>query len=127
RTPIRASCLRIWDGFPLRQGRAMKPIATKTHQAETSSMAGHGHIEGSNRQIAILIAFLAALLAICEMGAKSAQTAVLAEHVEASNLWNFYQAKTIRQTILRTQSDAVEAQYKDGIAMPPVLAAQTAQ
>jgi alpha-D-ribose 1-methylphosphonate 5-triphosphate synthase subunit PhnG len=35
---------------------------------------GHGHIEGSNKRIAVLIAILAALLAIAEMGAKSSQT-----------------------------------------------------
>lgn len=87
---------------------------------------GHGHIEGSNKNIAILIAFLAALLAISEVGAKSSQTAVLAEHIESSNLWNFYQAKTIRQTILRTSADSIEAQYKETGNAPAPLAAQAA-
>lgn len=87
-------------------------------------MSGHGHIDGGNKNIAVLIAFLAAALAICEVGAKSSQTNVLSEHVEASNLWNFYQAKTIRQTILRTEADVVEAQFKDGPAMPAALQAQ---
>jgi hypothetical protein len=87
-------------------------------------MSGHGHIEGGNKNIAIMIALLAAALAICEVGAKSSQTNVLSEHVEASNLWNFYQAKTIRQTILRASADEAEAQYKDGGQMPAAVAAQ---
>ena len=85
---------------------------------------GHGHIEGSNRNIAILIAILAALLAIAETGAKSSQTEVLTQHVEATNMWTFFQAKTVRQTIVRTAADEVEAQYKDGANMPPAVKAQ---
>src|SRR5262249_52651289 len=80
----------------------------------------HGHIQGGNKRIAVLIAFLAALLAICEMGAKSSQTTVLTAHVEASNQWGFFQAKTIRQTVLRTAAEEVTAQYKNQ-DMPPAL------
>lgn len=75
---------------------------------------GHGHIETSNKKIALLVAVLAALLAISEMGGKSSQTRGLAEHIEASNLWAFYQAKTIRQTTMRTAAEAIEAPFKDG-------------
>jgi hypothetical protein len=79
---------------------------------------GHGQLEvGSNKRIALLVAVLAALLAISEMGGKSAQTHGLAEHIDASNLWSFFQAKTVRQTTLRTAADAIEAQFKDGPAM----------
>jgi Domain of unknown function (DUF4337) len=85
---------------------------------------GHGHIEGSNKNIAILIAFLAALLAVCEMGAKSSQTEVLTQHVEATNMWTFFQAKTVRQTIVRTATDEAEAQYKDASNMPAAVKAQ---
>ena len=85
---------------------------------------GHGHIEGSNKKIAILIAVLAALLAIAETGAKSSQTEVLTQHVEATNMWTFFQAKTVRQTVIRTAADEVEAQYKDAGTMPPAVKAQ---
>ena len=85
---------------------------------------GHGHIEGSNKSIAVLIACLAALLAIAEMGAKSSQTEVLTEHVEATNQWGFFQAKTIRQTVIRTAAEEVEAQYKDSGNMPAAVKAQ---
>ena len=74
---------------------------------------GHGHVEGSNKKIALLVAVLAAALAISEMGGKSSQTNALVNHGEASNLWNFFQAKTIRQTVLRTAADEADANFKD--------------
>ncbi len=86
---------------------------------------GLGHVEGANKRTALLVAVLAALLAISELGAKSAQTHALAEHIDASNLWSFFQAKTIRQTTMRTAADAVESQFKDsGPAMPAGLKKQ---
>jgi hypothetical protein len=85
---------------------------------------GEAPIEGHNKKIAVLIAVLAAFLAIAEMGAKSAQTEVLIEQVEASDQWAFFQAKTIRQTVVRVTADEVDALYKDAGNMPPALAAQ---
>jgi hypothetical protein len=71
-------------------------------------MAGHGHVEhsGENKRVALLIAVLALCLAIAETGAKSAQTEALSRNVEASNLWAFFQARTIRQTTVRTAAEA---------------------
>ncbi|MDB5486639.1 MAG: hypothetical protein JWQ58_354, partial [Reyranella sp.] len=66
---------------------------------------GHGHVEGSNKKIALLVAILAALLAVSEMGGKSSQTTSLSSHIDASNLWSFFQGKTIRQTTLRTAAE----------------------
>jgi hypothetical protein len=87
---------------------------------------GHAHIDGSNKKIALLVAILAALLAISEMGGKSSQTNALASHIEASNTWNFFQAKTIRQTTLRTAAEEAEASYKDNPqGMPAAMKAQT--
>ncbi|MBL6652593.1 MAG: DUF4337 domain-containing protein [Reyranella sp.] len=74
---------------------------------------GHGHVETSNKKIALLVAVLAAALAISEMGGKSSQTNALLDHAEASNLWNFFQAKTVRQTVVRTAADEAEAAWKD--------------
>ena len=62
---------------------------------------GHGHVDGSNKKIALLVAVLAAALAICEMGAKSSQTQALTTHIEASNFWQFFQARTIRRACRR--------------------------
>ena len=60
----------------------------------------HGHIDGDNKKIALLIAVLALFLAIAETMAKGAETNALGYNVEAWNLWAFFQAKTVRQTAL---------------------------
>jgi hypothetical protein len=64
------------------------------------------HMAGSNKRIALLIAVIALCLAFSETLGKSAQTAALSDNVEASNLWAFFQAKTIRITTLRTAMDS---------------------
>ena len=71
---------------------------------------GHGHVEhhGNNKGIALLISVLALVLAFSETLGKGAQTAALAYNIEASNLWAFFQAKTIRQTVLRTAAEELE-------------------
>lgn len=71
--------------------------------------AGHEHgAEGENKWVAIAISVLALFLAIAETFAKSAQTATIASTVESSNLWAFYQAKTIRQTTIKTATEGLE-------------------
>lgn len=77
---------------------------------------GHGHIEGSNKRIALLIAVLALFLAFAETLAKASQTTALGANVEASNLWAFFQAKTIRITVQRTameQMTVLQGQIAD--------------
>jgi len=62
-------------------------------------MSGHGgHVDPSNKKIALLIAILALFLAISETLSKAYQTEVITKQVEASNLWAFFQAKSIRKT-----------------------------
>jgi len=61
-----------------------------------------------DKRVALLIAVLALFLALSEMLGKSSQTEALGSNVEANDLWAFYQAKTIRMTILRTAAQAVE-------------------
>jgi hypothetical protein len=63
------------------------------------------HIATSNRKIALLIAVIALFLSLSETLGKSAQTAAISDNVEASNLWAFFQAKTIRQTSLRSAAE----------------------
>jgi hypothetical protein len=63
------------------------------------------HVGHSNKNIALLISVIALCLAFSETLGKSAQTAALSYNVEASNLWAFFQAKTIRMTVLRTAAD----------------------
>jgi hypothetical protein len=66
------------------------------------------HAAHSNKGIALLIAVLALFLAFSETLGKSAQTAALSDNVEASNLWAFFQAKTIRMTTLRTAAEQIQ-------------------
>src|SRR5262249_7796722 len=89
--------------------------------------AGHGPIDSSNKRIALLVAVLAAFLAVSEMGGKSAQTEVLTQHVEATNMWTFFQAKTVRQTVVRTAAEALAAEYKDAADIPASAARQIAK
>jgi hypothetical protein len=80
------------------------------------SGAGHGHDGGhgspENKKVALLIAVLALVLAFSETLGKSAQTAGLSYNIEASNLWSFFQAKTIRMTTLRTATEQAELHLK---------------
>ncbi len=64
-------------------------------EIEVSTEAGEGH-SGRNRRTALIIAVLALCLSISETLGKGAQTEALSANVEASNLWGFYQAKTLR-------------------------------
>src|SRR5438046_1984674 len=78
--------------------------------------AGHGHgggDHGGNKGVALLISVLALILAFSETLGKSAQTLGLAYNIEASNLWAFFQAKTIRQTVLRTAAEQTEVYGAD--------------
>src|SRR5438552_18971558 len=65
------------------------------------------HAAHSNKKIALLIAFLALGLAFSETLGKSAQTTALTDNIRASDTWAFFQAKTIRQTTLRTAAEAM--------------------
>ena len=58
-----------------------------------------------NRNIALLIAVIALFLALSETLGKGAQTDAISKNVEASNLWAFFQAKSIRRTVVQTAAD----------------------
>lgn len=73
---------------------------------ESMEHAEHAeHASGENRKIALLIAVLALFLAISETLGKGAQTESISKNVEASNLWAFFQAKSIRRTVVQTAAD----------------------
>jgi hypothetical protein len=58
-----------------------------------------------NRKIALLIAVIALCLALSETLGKGAQTETISKNVEASNLWAFFQAKTVRRTVVQTAAE----------------------
>ncbi len=68
--------------------------------------AESGH--GEDKRVALLIAVLALCLALVETGAKSAQTEAISHNVETTDAWAFYQARTIRQTTVRTAAEQAE-------------------
>ena len=72
--------------------------------------AAHEHAHGGvphAKSAAIVIATLAALLALCETGAKDAQTSFLTRHIAASDVWAQYQAKSGRRVTLSATADVL--------------------
>ncbi len=78
---------------------------------ESMEHAEHAnHASSSNKRIALLIAVIALFLALSETLGKGAQTEALSQNIEASNLWAFFQAKTIRMTTVRTAAEGLQTQ-----------------
>lgn len=73
---------------------------------ESMEHAEHAeHASGENKKIALLIAVIALCLALSETLGKGAQTEAISKNVEASNLWAFFQAKSIRRTAVQTAAE----------------------
>ena len=70
---------------------------------ETAEQAEHASTH--NKKIALLIAVIALFLALSETLGKGAQTESISKNVEASNLWAFFQAKSIRRTVVQAVSE----------------------
>ena len=78
----------------------MAKVEEAAHEAQ--------HLGTQNRRVALLISVLALFLAFAETLGKDSQTSALSYNVEASNLWAFFQAKTIRMTVIRTAAEEME-------------------
>ena len=72
--------------------------------AEHAEHAAHG----GNKKIALLIAVLALFLAFSETLGKSSQTTAITLNVSSNDLWAFFQAKTIRMTVLSTAAEQMQ-------------------
>ena len=73
--------------------------------AEARGRNGGADESGSlNSTAAIIIALMAMLLAITSLGGGNAAEDVANNNIHASDTWAFYQAKTIRQTGLKVQT-----------------------
>src|SRR5216110_2201225 len=84
-------------------------MAGAHEQLEHAEHAQHAaHEGGNNKKIALIISVLALFLAFSETFGKSEQTAALNAQIEASNLWNFFQAKTIRRTLTTVASETAK-------------------
>jgi hypothetical protein len=88
-------------------------MADEVEMAQDTMEHAHGH--GAHvplphaRSSAILVAVFAAIGVIVETGANDAQTTYLARTITASDLWNEYQAKSVRRTIWSESADALAA------------------
>ena len=90
------------------------------HQIEHEEHGnGGGGLDSRNKKIALLIAVIALFLAFSETLGKSAQTAALSFNIEASNLWAFYQAKTIRQTAIQVGTEELKTERLRADNEPP--------
>ena len=68
------------------------------------------HVSHNNKKIALLIAVLALFLAFSETLGKSSQTKAITDNVVASDTWSFFQAKTIRISVLTTATEQLQVQ-----------------
>jgi Flp pilus assembly protein TadB len=79
-----------------------------SEKEKTVEIEGAGEVSTENKEVAMLIAVLALLLAITELLGSAAQVKSVQANIEASNLWSFYQAKAIRATTIETAAQQLE-------------------
>jgi hypothetical protein len=61
-------------------------------------------------RVALLIAFMAMLLAITSLGGGNAAEDIMNHNIHASDTWAFYQAKNMRQTSYRIAAETLEGE-----------------
>ena len=71
--------------------------------------AKHGDRDKSPRNVAVLIAILAACLALSEMGEKAAQSSYLTHHITVSDTYGFMQAKNVRRATYAATADVIDS------------------
>jgi hypothetical protein len=82
------------------------------------------HASGENKKIALLIAVIALCLAFSETLGKGAQTESISKNVESTNIWAFFQAKSIRRTVVQTQADQAKLSLRLAADEPTRVALQ---
>src|ERR1700722_14543871 len=68
------------------------------------------HAAGINKQIALLIAITALFLSFAETLGKSANTEAIVLNIKASDTWAFFQAKTVRRTVVQTAIEEMKVE-----------------
>jgi len=71
-----------------------------------------------DKWIGVYIGILAVLLAVCATGGSNAAKDAMIKNIEASNLWNFFQAKNMRRHVLRVHADELELLLAANPGMP---------
>jgi Domain of unknown function (DUF4337) len=83
-------------------------------------------VEAKDKKVALLIAILALFLALSEAGGKNAQHRSTEQNIEASDLYNFYQAKKIRASLIEADVAQMEV-GRQGATDPKILEAMDKQ
>ena len=76
------------------------------------SEGGREGDEKFRSRVALMIAFMALLLAITSLGGGNAAEDIMNHNIHASDTWAFYQAKNIRQTSYRIAADMLEGELQ---------------
>ena len=84
------------------------PVETANEQIAEAHRE-HGESDPWPRRMAVTVSFLAAALALAEVGAKSSQTGYLTYHIGASDTWNFYQARNLRANVWESEASILES------------------
>lgn len=71
------------------------------------------------QRAAVVIAILAMILAITGLGGSNAGKEAVNNNVLASNYWNFFQAKNMRQTSIALAADQLELAWLNDAALSP--------
>ncbi len=90
------------------------------HIRETAEEEAHERQDRFKSRAAVVIAVIAALLAMCELGAQNSKDSMIDLNIKASDAWNFYQAKNQRQTAYKLAAEDLKRQLAD----PAVAGAQ---
>ena len=74
-------------------------------------------VEAKDKRVALIIAILALFLALSEAGGKNAEHRSTERNIEASDLYNFYQAKKIRTSVI--EADVAQAELTRSASSDP--------
>jgi hypothetical protein len=85
----------------------MSESMERAHETMHGEHAAHS--DPWARGVAVLVSFLAAGLALAEIGGKAAQNSYLTHHIAVSDDWAFYQAKNLRQVVRGTEATLLES------------------
>jgi hypothetical protein len=83
-------------------------------------------VEAKDKRVALIIAILALFLALSEAGGKNAEHRSTEQNIESSDLYNFYQAKKIRTSVLEADISQMEVS-RQGATDPNIQAAMEKQ
>ena len=91
-------------------------LIAELHEDKAEHEAG----DRFRNRAALLIAFLAAILAIAGLGGGNATDDLIGFNIRANDAWSFFQAKNARQTVYEVAANELEAALADPATPAPV-------